>query len=498
MLRSAGVLIALIALAKLALHLYTAGSYGFFIDELYHLACGEHLAWGYVDQPPLIALIAKFAREVFGESVRAIRIPAILAGAGTVIVTGLLARELGGGRWAQSLAALCVLVAPGFLLMDHILTMNAFEPLFWTGCALLFARIVRTGDERLWLWFGVLAGVGLLNKHSMLIFGLGIVAGLVLTPQRRMLRSKWPWIGLMIAFAIFMPNLIWNIQNHFPFLELQENIARDGRNVALSPVKFFAEELFAMHPLTAPVWIAGLVFLFLRHRTLGWAWIVTAFVIMTLNPRIYYLFPAFPILFAAGGVASESFFERRVWLRWSYAALIVITGAILAPLAIPILNPETYILYARAIHLEQPRIENSRLGEMPQLFADQFGWEEMARVVANVYHELPAEEQTRTAIFGQNYGQAGAIDFYGPRYGLPPAISGHQNYFLWGPRGYTGESLIVLGDRREVLESKCAEVTLVGRVEHRYSMLYNQFEVFHCRGIKPSLPELWPQLKRWR
>lgn len=496
--RSAGAFVALVALAKLAVHLYSGGSYGFFIDELYYLACGEHLAWGYVDQPPLIALIAKIAREAFGESLRAIRIPVLLAGVAKVVLTAMLARELGGGRLAQGWAALCVVVAPGFLAVDHFLSMNAFEPLFWIGCAILLVRMIRIGNERLWLGIGVLAGMGLLNKHSMLIFGFGLAAGIVLTPQRRMLRSKWMWIGLSIALAIFSPNLIWNIQHGFPFLEIQANIARNGRNVALSPVQFFVEELFAMHPLTAPVWIAGLVYLFRRCRALGWAWVVTAAVIVTFNPRIYYLFPAFPILFDAGGVAWESFLERRVWLGWSYAALVIVTSAILAPIAVPILNPETYIRYARAIHLEQPRIENTDLQEMPQLFADQFGWEEMVQVVAAAYRRLPPEEQARTAIFGQYYGQAGAVDFFGPRYGLPHAISGHQNYFLWGPRGYTGESIIVLGDRREVLESKCDEVTLVGRVENRYARLDNQFDVFHCRGIRPPFAELWPQLKKWR
>jgi hypothetical protein len=498
MLRSAGAFVALIALAKFAIHLYSGGSYGFFVDELYYLACGEHLAWGYVDQPPLIAFVAKLARAIFGESILAIRMPVLFAGVGKVLLTGWLARELGGGRWAQCLAALCVLVAPGFLAVDHFLSMNAFEPLFWIGCAILLLRISRTGNESLWLGFGALAGLGLLNKHSMLIFGFGLVVGIILTQQRRMLRSKWPWIGLLIAFAIFSPNLIWNIQQGFPFLEIQANIARDGRNVDLSPIQFFAEELFAMHPLTGPIWIAGLVFLFRRFRVLAWAWVVTAAVIVVLNPRIYYLFPAFPILFAAGGVACESFLERHARLGWAYAALMLLTGAILSPLVLPILNPETYIRYNRAIHIEQPRIEHTALQEMPQLFADEFGWESMVQVVAAAYHRLPPEEQTRTAIFGQNYGQAGAVDFYGPRYALPHAISGHQNYFLWGPRGYTGESVIVLGDRREVLESKCDEVTLVGRVENPYSTLENQFDVFHCRGLRPSFQELWPQLKRWR
>ena len=223
------------AIAKLLIHLYANRYYGYFTDELYYLACARHLAWGYVDQPPLIAAVARLEMFLWGDSLSAIRFLPALAGVGKVILTGLLARELGGGRFAQGLAALSVLFAPGFLGMDNLLSMNAFEPLFWLGCAYLVIRIVRTGNEKLWLWFGLLSGLGLLNKHSMLIFGFGIVIGLILTRERVCFRSRWIWLGAALALLIFLPNLIWNIQNHFPFLELQANIRRDGRNVQLRP-----------------------------------------------------------------------------------------------------------------------------------------------------------------------------------------------------------------------------------------------------------------------
>ena len=199
-LMGAGLAVALIASAKLALHLYAGRSYGYFVDELYYLACARHLDWGYVDQPPLIAAIARIARAVLGDSLSAIRFPAALAGAGTAVLTGMIARELGGTRFAQGLAALCVVLAPGVLALDHFLSMNAFEPLFWMGCAYLVIRSIRTGNAKLWLWFGVVAGVGLENKHSMLIFGFGIVAGLVLTRERRWLRSPWFWAGARSRF----------------------------------------------------------------------------------------------------------------------------------------------------------------------------------------------------------------------------------------------------------------------------------------------------------
>ena len=262
----AGAVVALIAIVKLAVHLYAGRRYGFFVDELYYLACARHLDWGYVDQPPLIALIAWIGRSTLGDSLAATRLFPALAGGSLVLLTGLIARELGGRRFAQGLAALTVLLAPAFLAMDHFLSMNAFEPLFWMGCALVLIRIVKTGNQKLWLWFGVLAGLGLENKHSMLMFGFGIVLGLLLTPQRRFLRNPWMWAGGGIALLIFLPNLLWNIQHHFPFLELQANIRRDGRNVSLSAGAFWLQEFLALLPLSLPVWLGGLWFFFFRTR----------------------------------------------------------------------------------------------------------------------------------------------------------------------------------------------------------------------------------------
>jgi dolichyl-phosphate-mannose-protein mannosyltransferase len=323
--------------------------------------------------------------------------------------------------------------------------MNALEPLFWMGCAYLVIRIIHTGNQKLWIWFGILAGAGLENKYSMLIFGAGIVVGLLLTPHRRSLASPWIWIGGVIAFLIFLPNLLWNIQDHFPFLELQANIRHSGRDVPLGLLAFFGEEILTLFPLNLPIWLAGLCFYFFSKpgkpfRVLGWAWVFTAAIIVTLSPRVYFLYPAVPILFAGGSVMWESWLEQRrhAWLKLAYPALMVAAGVVFSPLAIPVLPPETYIQYTKALHLQPPRVETHELGPLPQLYADQFGWEEMTATVARVYNSLPPEVRAKTAIFGQNYGQAGAIDLFGPKYGLPPAISGHQSYFYWGPRGYTG------------------------------------------------------------
>ena len=492
-----------VACCKLAVHLYAGRHYGYFVDELYYLACGRHLDWGYVDQPPLIALVAWIVRHTLGQSLSAIRLLPALAGAVEVVLTAKLARELGGGRFAQTLAAIGILVAPGILVIDHFLSMNAFEHLIWIGCALLVVRMIKTGNPKLWIWFGVLAGIGLENKYSMLIFGAGLIFGLAITAQRGLLRSRWLLVGGAIAAVLFLPNLLWNVAHHFPFLELEANIHRSGRDVPLGPIAFFGQEILTMHPLALPVWAVGLWWYFSRagkpFRPLAWAWFFAAAVILTMSPRIYYLFPAFPLLFAAGGVAWERWLSRpRLrWCKFAYAALLLIGGVVLSPMTLPVLSPEQYIRYTEILGISQPRIEMHRLGPLPQLFADQFGWEEMTAAVAGVYNALPPEVRAETAIFGQNYGQAGAIDLFGPKYGLPPAISGHQSYFLWGPRNYTGASMIVMAGKPADLERRFASVQRVAHVTHPYSMPYEHFDIFYCRGLKQPLLDIWPQLKNW-
>ena len=490
--------------ATLVLHLFAGRNYGYFVDELYHLACGRHLDWGYVDQPPLIAAIAWGVRVTLGQSLFAIRFLPALAAAIEVALAALIARELGGRRFAQLLTCLSVMIAPGILMIDGLLTMNAFEPLFWLGCAYLFIRIVNGGDQKLWIWIGVLAGLGLENKYSMLIFGAGIVIGMLLTPQRRLFLSPWPWIGGAIAFLLFLPNVLWNIQHHFPFLEMLANTQRGGRNVALSPLTFFIQEAVTLFPLTLPIWLTGLWFFFFSragkpYRALGWAWLFTAAVIATLSPRIYYLYPAMPLLFAAGGVAWEDWLQQPkfVLLKIAYLVPMVVLGALAVPFSVPVLSPEAYIRYSNFLNFQPPRIETHKLGPMPQLYADQFGWENMVEKVAGAYNKLPADVRARTAIFAKNYGQAGAIDLLGPKYGLPSAISGHQSYFLWGPRNFTGESIIVLGSDEADLKMHCLSVQKVANVYHPYSMPYEHFDVFHCRGLKQPLKEYWPRVKSW-
>ena len=487
----------LIAVLTFVAHLVCINQYGVFRDELYYLACGEHLDWGYVDQPPLIALIAWFARHVFGDSLFGIRILAVLAGSALVVLTAMLARRFGGGAFAQSMAALCAAVAPIYLGVAHFLSMNAFEPLFWMGCVYIALTIFQGASEKRWIAFGALAGLSLENKHTTLFFGLAFVIGLLLSSQRRHFLRPWIWIGGVVALLIFLPNLVWEVRHDFATVELLRNIAHSSKNTPVTPWSFFTGQLILMNPITAPLWIAGLVWLIRSRefRALGWCFVALFVEFVVMKGKIYYLSPAFPMLLAAGATWLE---RAPRAARAASFALVAIAGALLAPFGLPILPVETFIAYQKRIGLEPPATETHHVGKLPQLYADMFGWPEMAATVAQVYNRLTPQEKARCAIFGQNYGQAAAIDFYGPRLGLPKALSAHQNYFLWGPRGFTGEIMIVMDDDRETLETLFEQVEEVAVVRHPYAMPYENDKPVHlCRGIKMPIGELWPKIKKW-
>lgn len=484
------------AAAKFLFHLYASGSYHYFRDELYYIACGRHLDWGYVDHPPLVALYARFG-ELFGGSLRGFRLLATVAGTLRIVVTGVIAARLGGGRAAQALACTAVLLAPVYLGVDSFLSMNGFEHLFWLACLLIVLEIANGASEKWWLAFGAVAGLGLQNKHSMLFLGAAIVVALLLTPMRRTLARPWIWLGGVIALLLFAPNLVWQVQHGFPTLELLRNVKETGKNVVLEPLPFMIQQAMMLNPFTAPLWAAGLVMLFRRreHRVLAWTYVAVLLLFIRLEAKDYYVAPMYPVLFAAGAIF---FAERGRVLRWGAFAIVIGGCLISLPLATPILPPPRYIAYQRALGIKPQATEVSHTSEMPQLFADQFGWEETVAQVARYYHSLPEAERRKTAIFCGNYGQAGAIDFYGPKYGLPPAISVHQNYFLWGHRGYTGESVILVDDDPDPDEELWTSLTKVGDRYHPYAIPWENSPIFHGRGLKTPLPELWPKLKHWR
>ncbi len=495
-----------IAFVKLVLHCLFNNRYDYFRDEFDYLACGNHPAWGYVDQPPLVPMLTKLSILVIGDSLRAIRFLPALASSALVVFAALIARELGGRRYALILTAICTAVAPMYLSNGSLVTTNYLEPLLWMGCAYCAIRAVNRDDPRYWLWFGLIAGIGLEEKYSIAFFVCGMLAGLLLTPQRRALASRWMWFGGLAAFLIFLPNLLWNLANQFPFLQLMRNIRAGGRDVVLSPLQYLLQQGLLIGPLAMPIWILGLAALLFAprlkpYRMLGWCYLVTFAIFAALHGKNYYLAPIYPMLLAAGAVVIERAVERwhQPWLKPAIAGLVFFGGALLVPITVPVFTVDQFLAYQDKLPFALPRSEKSHLSvALPQTYADQFGWREMAATAAQAWNRIPPAERGDCAILAQDYGQAGAIDFFGPRYGLPPALSGHQTYYLWGPRGYSGNCMIVLDDRKSTLDTLFERVDLVGVADNPYA-LERHIPVYLCRGAKfGTLAQLWPRLKKWR
>jgi hypothetical protein len=523
LLTSGMALIWLIALAKLLFHIYFNNRYGYFRDEFDYIACGDHLAWGYVDQPPLIPFLIHLCRAVLGDSLRSIRFIPALASSLLVVQTAVLAREFGGRRYALLLSAITVVIAPQYLSNGSLLGTNCLEPNLWMGCAYFAILAIKRDDPRYWLWFGVVAGIGLQEKYSIALFGFGMVIGLLLTAQRRAFLNPWIWLGGLAAFLIFLPNLLWNLHYHWPFVELMHNIRTEGRDVVLPLPQYFFQQTLLIHPFTAPIWLTGLFALLFSsrlkpYRALGWCYLVCFAVFFILHGKNYYLAPVYPMLLAAGAVVIESAIEGRKkakkhdapeaalpgrgWLKAVIVVILLASGAHLAPVAVPILSPDNFLAYAKHLPMKLPVMEHDHTrAALPQWYSDQFGWEEIVAETAVAWNRLSEDERKDEAcgIFAQDYGQAGAIDFLGRRYGLPRSLSGHQTWFLWGPRGYSGNCMIVLDDNRQTLERLWNHVEYVGQSADNPYALEKQIDVYICRGARfGSFTQLWPQIKRWR
>lgn len=498
---SATAVLVYIALGRLLLHLLTNGGYGIARDELYYIACGDHLAWGYVDHPPLTPFLARLVTSVGGTSLFALRLLPALAAAATTFVAGRIARELGGRTFAQAMTAVAASIGYSSLLFGTVLTTNVFDHLVWALALYLFVRLLRQSEPRHWLWLGLTLGLGLMNKHTVVFLGAGLLAGLVLTDERKLLTTRWPWYAAGLAALVFLPNVVWQVQHGWPTLEFLER-ADLNRMPRVDPWGFLVGQVFSLHMLLLPIWLVGLWRLLagkeekpFRSIGIGYVALFTYFVLS--RAKAYYLVPLYPPLLAAGWVAVERFVAARK-LRWLPAAAAVVLlagGAATAPLALPVLSPEALIEYAPKVDRSLARVPEGA-SRMPVAFQDMFGWEEMVATVAEVYHALPPEQCEVAAVSGNNYGQAAAIDFFGPAYGLPKSVCTHNSYWYWGPRDHTGELLITVGVRKEALQGAFASVELAAVVEHPYVVWYETDQpVYVWRDMRLPLGQAWPRMK---
>ena len=517
---SMGLLIGL-SLLKLFIHLFTNAfaSYGLFRDEFYYIACSKRLALGYVDQPPLSIYLLRLSRLLFGDSLFAVRLIPAFAGAITVFLTGLIVRKLGGRKGAVVIAGLSLIFSPIHLGMSTYYSMNSLDALLWVLAAYLLVLIVKNsspaiasnawrlsaGNRALWISLGIVLGLGLLNKVGMLWFGFGLFLGLILTPNRKYLSTKWPWICGGLAFFIFSPFMLWNLTHdlaHIEFIRSASALKYSG----LTRLDFVFGQIILHNPVSLPVWLAGVYFFLFRKegkafRILGFIYVV-AFLILLVNrtSKAEYLSPAYPMLFAAGAVLIENLGNRRYW-RWLKSALpslIIVSGLLLAPFALPILPVKTFIKYSHSLGILPPSSEGKKLAELPQFFADMFGWENMAETVARVYHSLPRNEQPKTIIFAANYGEAGSLEYYTKKYQLPRVISPHNNYWLWGYGRDDLETVIIIGGKKEDYLGFFSQVEQAAVIHCDYCMPYeNNLPLYVCRGPKGKISEIWGSLKHF-
>jgi hypothetical protein len=419
-----------------------------------------------------------------------------------VFLTGVITRQLGGGRFAQSLAAAAMALAPGFLIFCSFYSMNPLEVLLWTACISLAIRILDQGEPRLWPLVGLLIGIGLLNKHTLIAYAVSLAVALLATPARRHILSKWLWLGILLAGVVVLPNVIWQVQHGLPSLEFYRN-ANVLKNVDNSPLEVFLSQVFVMNPLAFPVWMTGVCyFLFAKggrpHRVFGLSYVILLATMMWAgSSRPDRMLAAYPILFAGGATVIARTAQRHSrWVLQSVVVVLLLTGGIaFAPIALPLLPPKALVGFAQAI--SPPRAEQGATAQLPQWFADRFGWEAMASSVAKAYRSLPEQEQRQTLLLVGNYGEAGALEFYGARYGLPPVISPHNSLYMWGLAEAGAETYVAIGLPEAQLREVFGEVEEAGLHTCRYCMDYeNNLSIYVCRGARAPHGAWWPKL-RW-
>lgn len=491
---------AVAAAVTFAFHLVTNAHYGFFRDELYFIMCGRHPQWGYVDQPPVIPLLAA-GSQIFGISLLALRAVSAFFAAASVFVTCRLVQEFGGEAFAQVLASAGVALAPILANFGVMVAPDSVGMWAWPLIALYVVRLTRGASPRWWLAVGAVAGIALESKYSAAFFLIAAAIGLAATPERRAMKTPWLLAGALVAAIIALPNFLWQAHYGFPMVELLRN-GQHGKNVELSPIAFLVQQLLITNPILALLWIAGLVWSLwnARFRWIGLTYVALMGIMIASHAKNYYACDVYPIMFALGGAAIASWSDGVRLVRPLVLATTLVAGALLLPLVVPLLPVPRFIAYYNALSnvvpLKATVTEHHKQSVLPQTYADMHGWPHLAQTVANVVDALPPTDRRRAVIVAGNYGEAAAIEFFGAGHGLPPVISGHNQYFLWGTHGASGDILIDVGgdcgaDMHLFRSSKRAATFTAP-----YIMPYeDHLPIMLCRGIKRPLAQVWPSVK---
>lgn len=491
----------LLASASLVLHVLANGNYGFFRDELYFIVCGSRPDWGYVDQPAAVPLLAAWSHALFGDHLLGFRLIPALVMTAAVAFTAEFARVLGGGRFAQSLAGLSVLLGPIYLLQGTLFLTDVFQALTWLGVSWALVRLEQTRDERWWLVVGAIAGFSLNTKYLIAFYLAALSVGLLATPLRQSLRRPWVYLGVLLAALMVLPNVLWQAAHGWPFLELGKAGA-SGKNVEMSLLAFFVQQIMLTGLVQTLVWLCGLWAGIARPelaiaRAFSIAWLLLLLVFDLSHGKDYYPSAIYPTLLALGSVRIEEWLTNVVARRTVLVSMAALS-ALAAPLTLPILPVETFIRYQAALGVTPSSGEHKKLSVLPQHYADMFGWREMAQKVAAVYAALPPQERSRAVFYGENYGEAAAIDVFGRSLGLPPAISGHNSYFLWGPRGHDGSVMIIVGGDPKHYDDLFQSHEVAGHIDSPYAMPYETNQpIYVLRNIKTPLPDYWPSVKNY-
>ncbi|MEZ4884274.1 MAG: glycosyltransferase family 39 protein [Chitinophagales bacterium] len=486
-----------LATAKLLVHFFTNGQYGFHRDEFLYIALGEHLAWGFAEIPPSIAIFANISRNLLGDTIFAIRFFPAMVGAAGLIFTALIARELGGGKFAQVLTGLVFLMSPAYLGSNTLFQPVSFNQFYWILSAYILLRWINHQNPHTWIHLGIAMGLAMLNKYSVLLFAFGIFVGLLLHPiHRKAFQSKWLYLGVLTALLIWLPNLIWQTAHDFPELTHLQELS-DNQLAHVNVFDFLISQLL-MQGLNCWIVLLGLGYLLLSpkmqsYRILAWIFLSIIVVLLLLSGKDYYSLGAYPMLIAAGALAIEVGTKGNNWRKWLRPALIIwvlLCNLFAIPYVLPILpvaEAKSYMLYmADNYGLDGPiRWEDGERHDLTQDYADMHGWGELVELVAYIYQQIPESERSETAIYAGNYGQAGAINWYGKQYGLPKAHSRNSSYLLWWDDSLKPKNLIVVDNRdsRADFAVDCEAVELATQLSHPIAR-ENGTHVFLCRGLK--------------